>query len=129
MPPPMGRTGPGLKGKAPVFRGLGTLIWRSVAWEPHLGQAGDAPSPATSSSNFFPQAVQRKSYMGMRGLQQQEFPPVDPRGGGLTTGFACIYKNAYRQGKGGIFLPLPRTRQPGPGGAMRGGPCRGMPKE
>ena len=31
MPPPMGRTGPGLKGKAPVFRGLGTLIWRSVA--------------------------------------------------------------------------------------------------
>ena len=35
IPLPMGRTGPGLYGKAPVFNGLGALTWRSVAIEPH----------------------------------------------------------------------------------------------
>ena len=64
MPLPMGRTGPGLYGKAPVFRGLGTHICFSVAAELHLGQAGTS-SPKTRSSNFLPQAVQTKSYMGM----------------------------------------------------------------
>ena len=64
MPLPMGRTGPGLYGKAPVFSGLGTHICFSVAGELHLGQAGTS-SPKTRSSNLLPQAVQTKSYMGM----------------------------------------------------------------
>ena len=64
MPLPMGRTGPGLYGKAPVFRGLGTHSCFSVAAELHLGQAGTS-SPKTRSSNLLPQAVQTKSYMGM----------------------------------------------------------------
>ncbi len=76
---PMGRTGPGLKGNAPVFRGLGTLIWRSVAVDPHWGQAGDAASPVrTNSSNFSPQAVQRKSYMGITASGSRNVRPSEP---------------------------------------------------
>ena len=74
-PLPSGRTGPGLYGKAPVFSGLGALIWRSAAVEPQCGQVGAAP-PETSSSNFVPQAVQMKSYMGIKHLGSLEFSPA-----------------------------------------------------
>ena len=62
FPVPMGRTGPGLNGNAPVLRGLGALMFRSVEEDPHLGHLGGVSvSLRTISSKVSPQAVQVKS--------------------------------------------------------------------
>lgn len=53
----IGCTGPILKGKAPVFCGLGADTRRSVRISPHLGQGGIS-SPNTNSSNKFLQLGQ-----------------------------------------------------------------------
>jgi len=60
-----GWTGPGLKGKAPVFSGLGALIIRTVSVDPHWGQIAASASLADNSSNTAAQFRQEKSYIGM----------------------------------------------------------------
>ena len=117
MPLPMGRTGPGLYGKAPVFRGLGTQSCFSVAAELHLGQAGTS-SPKTRSSNLLPQAVQTKSYMGMvfllnryrtvavAALYRNKTALLYAHAFGARARYACAFRRRARAG-GGLPWGLP----------------------